>query len=519
MSILSKKTKKTPSKSRRTRRTKAQYEFNKVYNKDGGQVRKIPAIELGGEESAEGGNLVLRTRWQAIAAVRDLMRNSLLLKGDINTLQLNVIGNSADLMFYAKTEDWYRQAEKAFRRWAKHADFREGTSLVEFLDKVLYTVVCEGDVVVIFDRDLTDSGKVLMVPPDQICPLVESDFTDYSKLGWTQCDGIIRDDFGRTVGVVISPKPGQMSTSIAEGAVVLVRDDPYTPTDWVYLKRSFRDTIRGVADALPALGALADIAEVLDAERISVRRFSNQYAYVTEPEEESAVTPEGFVDPEEIAEDGEGGEGGEDKPKTYEIEHLQDVTAGMLDVLPAGGSVTFSPNDRPSPNTMAFVESNREMIGSALGLTRSYSLSKADTSYTSARWDTGVAEKQFAKLRQYLDDQLLDWLADRVIGWLVDHGKLDAPVDEDWIDSAAFEHPSGKEVLDEGKVISAQAQALRNGSTNLEQIVGANWRSVLKQLSDEKKYAESLGLNLSFNETAAGQYIPPETTETEETEE
>lgn len=515
MSILSKKTKKTPPKSRRPHKTKAQYEFNKAFNKDGGQIRKIPRIELGLEESIQGGGLVLRTRFQAIGAVRDLMRNSLLLKGDVNTLQLNVIGNSADLMFYAKTEDWYRQAEKAFRRWAKHSDFRDGTSLVEFLDKVLYTVVCEGDVVVIFDRDLTDSGKVLMVPPDQICPLVDSDFADYAKLGWTQCDGIIRDVFGRTVGVVISPTPGQMSTSIADGAVVLVRGDPYTPTDWVYLKRSFRDTIRGVADALPALGALSDIAEVLDAERISVKRFANQYAYVTEPEEESAVTPEGFVDLEETA-DGDGGEGDEDKPKTYEIEHLQDVTAGCLDVLPPGGTVTFSPNDRPSPNTMAFVESNREMIGSALGLTRSFALNKADTSYTSARWDTGLAEKQFAKLRQYLDDQLLDWLADRVIGWLVDHGKLDAPVDEDWLDSAAFSHPNGREVLDEQKLINSQAAALKAGLTNLENCLGPAWRSVLQQLATEKKYAESLGLALDMMETKSGEYIPSETTENEE---
>lgn len=487
----------------------ALYNFAEVQNDDGGNIRRPQRIELGGEESIQGGGLTLNTRFKAINLVRDLMRNSSLLKTDISMLQLNVIGNNADLMFYDHPEEWYRKAEALWRKWSKHASFRDGGSLVDLLDKILYTLVCEGDCVLLFDNDeLDDSGKVLMFPPDQICPLADAEFqAQYGELGWTQTDGIFRDKFGRVVGVCISPKPGLQSVNGNE-ALILTRDDPYLPCNWIYVKRSFRDTIRGVADALPVLADLQDVNEILQYEKISAKRFAAQYAYVQEAPQESAVTPEGFLDAEELA-GGEGDQDGtaEDDEKEYTIEHLQDVTAGMLDLLPNGSSVTFSPNDRPSPRTLEFVEAVREVAGGALGLTRSFALAKADTSYTAARWDTGVAAKSLAKMAQFIDDHVLDWLADRVINWSIEKELLEAAPDDEWLSAAAFTHPSGREVLDEAKEVSANANALKAGLTNLEALIGPNWRAVLSELATEKKFAEDLGLALSMAETKSGQVV------------
>lgn len=491
-----------PRNSKRKGKIVALYQAVESQNDDGGNIRRPARIELGGEESIQGGGLILDTRFRAINLVRDLMRNSSLLKTDISMLQLNVVGTNADLMFYDRPDDWYRKAEALWRKWSKHASFRDGGSLVDLLDKILYTLVCEGDCVLLFDWDeMDDSGKVLMFPPDQIAPLKDDDFKARFKEGWTQCDGIIRDEFGRVMGVVISPKPGLQSVPVND-ALILTRDDPYSPCNWVYIKRSFRDTIRGVADALPVLADLQDVNEILQYEKISAKRFAAQYAYIEEAPQESAVTPEGFIDEEELPEGVEQPE--EDKPEVYTVEHLQDVTAGMMDLLPNGSKVTFGPNDRPSPRTLEFVESVREVAGGALGLTRSFALAKADTSYTAARWDTGVAAKSLAKLAQFLDDHVLDWLADRVINWYIDKDLLEEAPDEEWIDAAAFTHPSGREVLDEAKEVSANANALKAGLTNLEALIGPNWRGVLSELAAEKKYAESLGLALSMGETKSG---------------
>lgn len=494
------------SHKRQTRKIVALYDAVQDHNDQGGVVRRPSRVELGGEESIQGGGLNLITRFHAINIVRDLMRNSSLLKTDISMLQLNVVGTNADLMFYDRPDQWYRKAEAVWRKWSKHASFRDGGSLVDFLDKVLYTLVCEGDCVLLFDGDeLDDSGKVLLFPPDQIAPLPDSEFqAKFGDLEWTQTDGIFRDKFGRVVGVCISPTPG-LQTVPADQALILTRDDPYTPCNWVYIKRSFRDTIRGVADALPVLADLQDVNEILQYEKISAKRFAAQYAYITEAPQESAVTPEGFIDEEDEEKLPEGAE--EDKPEEYTVEHLQDVTAGMLDLLPNGSSVAFSPNDRPSPRTLEFVESVREIAGGALGLTRSFALAKADTSYTAARWDTGVAAKSLAKLAQFIDDHVLDWLADRVINWHINKGRLDAAPDDSWVDAAAFTHPSGREVLDEAREVSANANALKAGLTNIEQIVGPNWRAVLSELAEEKKFAEGLGLALSMGETKSGQVV------------
>lgn len=510
------------SKTRRTRKNVvALYDFAQVQNKDGGNIRRPARIELGGEESpVGGGGLTLQTRYKAINLVRDLMRNSSLLSTDVSMLQLNVIGTNADLMFYNKDAEWYRDAERVWRTWAKHAGFRDGGSLVNLLDKVLYTLLCEGDCVLLFDGgDIDDTGKVMMIPPDQICPLASSDFESrYGKDGWTQVDGVFRDSFGRVMGICVSPRPG-LASILAKDALILLKDDPYSACDWVYIKRSFRDTVRGVADVCPVLADCQDIREILEYEKICAKRAAAQYAYVNEAPQESAVTPEGFID-EEPEDGGDGEPDPEEQPKEYTVEKLQDVTGGMLDLLPNGSSVTFSPNDRPSPRTMEFVETVREMAGGALGLTRSFALAKADSSYTAARFDTGLASRAFAKIAQFVDDHILDWLADRVINWHIGKGLMDPAPDENWVDSVAFTHPTGREVLDEQKEVAANSAALKAGLTNLEALIGPNWRGVLRQLATEKKYAESLGLALDMGETKSGQIVTSaeEAEETKETE-
>lgn len=437
------------------------------------------------------------------------MRSSSLLKSDILVLQDNVIGPQCDLMFFDKPEAWYREAERAWRRWSKHANFRDGTSLTELLDKILYSLLCEGDIVLLFDADeLDDSGKLILFPADQICPLADSDFaTAYGEQGWTQADGIFRDAYGRIVGVCISPTPG--ATSVRASDALILTKSPYDEeANWVYIKRSFRETVRGVADALPVLADIQDVHEILSYEKISAKRASAQAAVIVEGPQESAVTPEGFIDDEDEGED-ENGQGEKDEDEDeYTVEHLADVVGGQIDVLPHGSALQSLDSDRPSPNVLGYVEHAREQIGGALGLTRSFALQKADTSYTAARWDNLAAAKTFGKLQQFLDDHILDWLAGRVIQWHVDHGLIDSAPDATWHDDVAFTHPQ-LQALDEAKDVAAAQAALKTGTKNLEQLVGPNWRSVLSELAAEKKYAEELGLTLSMGESGNGVYIAP----------
>jgi len=501
-------------KSKRQGRIVAQYDFSKVQNENGGHIRQAQRIEIGSEEDQQGGGLTLLNRFKGINAARDLMRNSAILQSHIQTLQNCVIGDGCDMMFYNSSDQWYRDAELAWRRWSKHASFRDGGNLVDLLDKILYTLLAEGDCVLLFDGEGTvqDSGKIIMFPPDQICPLSDFD-SKFGERNWTQTDGIIKDEFGRIVGVSIAHKPGMMSVP-SDDALILLKDDPYQIGDWTYIKRSFRDSTRGIADALPVLGDLQDAREIMAYEKISAKRFAAQYAYINEAPQEAAVTPEGFIEDDSSISDEETEE------QEFQIEHLQDVTAGMLDLLPNGSSVTFSPNDRPSPRTLEFIDTVRETSGSVFGLSRSFALAKADTSYTAARFDSGLAEKSFKKLQQYVDDNILDWLAEKVIQWHIDHELLDPAPDENWIDSAAFHHPKTREVLDEVKEAQYQALVLKNGTQNLEGLVGPQWKSVLDQLAEEKRYAESQGLALSMGETANGTYIEqPETDLESETDE
>lgn len=501
------------------RRRKARYDFVQQANMAGGQKRAPSRVETGGEEDYSGGGLTPRNRLLGIDAARNQFRNSPQFRGFVRTLQNNVVGTKCKLRFFSagdgENAELYRTAERYFAKWAKHANFRDGSTFRRAVKNALSALTIDGDFVCIFDTDLTGSGKLIFFEADQIANLTPADFAATFPEGYSQNSGVVIDNFGRECGVIVTAKRGLTEVSKAD-ALVLTKD-PASDDDsnWILVKSVSRLVqTRGAADSLPALPYLTDSQEALTAELQTAKLAASRFGAIIEGAEN---TPEGTAPTGFLPEDGEETDGDEeeDPEEPYSAEALTEYCGGNVALLPNGSQVQIDPNNRPNANLSTFLLSVADLAGQSIGLSSSFARGRADSSYTAARFDILYAWSNFQDLQQTLEDDFLDWVARHVIRYAVARGFLD-PLPDGWEDEIAWSFPR-MQSLDELKDIQAASLRLKNGLTTYAQELGPNWRDSLRELSAELDYCKAHGLPLNIFETAAGAMA--ETAETDETEE
>ena len=124
-------------------------------------------------------------RQRVISLARDMLRNSPQARGMAKTLRVNVVGARGKLRFY-EFGPWYKAARTYFKRWARHADFRDHKSFRECLQLAVTTIQFEGDFVVLFDDGCltggAGTGKLAFFTADQICNLDEEGFAPFRAI-------------------------------------------------------------------------------------------------------------------------------------------------------------------------------------------------------------------------------------------------------------------------------------------------------------------------------------------------
>jgi len=486
-----------------------QYDVTDGRNADGGRVRRPARIEHGGEEN------VLRPyeRLKAIALARDLLRNSGMTRGLDKVLRVNVVGPKGKLKFNS-TDEWFEKAGHWFNtKWAKCADFIDGSTWRECLQLVVHALSFDGDFVVVFDDGILSgkkgTGKLCFFEADRITPLCDELFEPFKKKGWTQDSGVLYDGLGRKCGVAIAATPGL--TVIGKGTkhLVLTRDpaaDPLTHS-WRHVMRKYRlRQGRGVADAVTALPTALDSIEILGLEMQSAKAGAAHYATVYQKDDaESELASLGYVAAhEDAAKDAATDGQGEELPpeEQFVSEALERLTGGNVDYLREGDKVEVAPTSRPNPNLAAFLDYAGDVAGAAFGLSHSYARLKADTSYTSYRGDMTMTWRTLDDFQQFLEDAFSDWVAVRAIRRAIDDGTLGAPP-EGWEELIAWQYPD-MPAVDEQKEQAALAQKLKNGLTTYRNLLGPDWRSKFRDLAEEQDEARKLGLHLPTMETVSG---------------
>lgn len=488
-----------PSASHSKHRRVALYDWANPQNPEGGRKRQTARVEKGGEEDAQGGGLTPYRRLQGLSLARNLYRNSPQFRGMVRTIQNNVIGNECKLRFFDADEsadgDRYRKAERYFNGvWSHHANFVDGSSFRESLKSALAALLIDGDFVCLFDDGcIKGSGKLLFFEADQIVSLADPDFAEYAVKGWSQNSGVLHDEFGREVGVIVTAKRG-LTTVEKKDAFVLTRDpDGEEEAPWVLVKAHSRlNQSRGTPDSFASIQYLVDSYEALCAELQTSKLCASRFASIIEaPDEVSA--PTGFDDQDEEE---------EEDAEDYAQDALMHYCGGNVSLFPAGTTLQMDNANRQYTNLATFLQSITDYAGQGFGLSSSYSQGKSTGSYSAARFDSLMAWRTFLAIQQEIEDKLLDFVGRHVLRFAMETGAVDE-LPEGWEESISWSFPR-MQSLDESKDIQAAAMRIKNGLTNYAQELGPNWREVLSELSRELEFARSHGLPLNIFETAAG---------------
>ena len=167
--------------------------------------------------------------------------------------------------------------------------------------------------------------------------------------------------------------------------------------------------------------------------------------------------------------------------------NFEKLTAGAIEYINHADEIVPLPNNRPGPQIQSFVDYQGNTAGASLGLPRLYALLQANSSYSAARAETNIAEKTFGKDQKWLERYVLDFELYHVINYGVSTGQIAAPTDPMWRYKASWEHPEVAPI-DRLKSSKADSQDLKNGTANLADLNGPDWKKHVDQDVEIEKY-------------------------------
>jgi capsid protein len=462
--------------------------------------RRKPTVETKSEDQ------ILDPRKRALShnIGRDLERNFAPARGIIHQFRVNVVGSDGKIQI--NTPDGQEAANWFNRVWAKECDYRDDLHWSTILQNVVAACVREGDVLAVFDDELTedDSGKLIHYEADQICNLLESEFkkvSGYSE-GWSQEGGIVRDKLGKVLGYIVTGKRGQIVIDKIEDATFFPRSAAKLVKNPWRLNQG-----RGVSAMLTAATNFQDLYEILSKElqtakvAASIAGWTKRTDAVTDWDDPS--TGSGFL-PENTGKDAvttglEGANSADPAQPNYE--RFESLTGGMWEYLAKGDEIGFANIDRPNVHLAEFMEAVLGHAGASVGLARAYTILRADSSYTSFRGDMVLSWATFYMLQKWLERDYADWVAHKAINYAIRKGILN--LSAGWEQAISWSWPVMPNV-DELKEANAVKQSLKNGTTDFSQQLGPDWRRKLQSYAEQVDEIRRLNLPLSVLETIGG---------------
>lgn len=518
-------------------RPRSFYSVAEPFNAAGGRKRRPPRVERVGEE--ESPQLGPRARLFGVNVVRDSLRNSAQVRGLATTIRVNTIGPCGQLIF-ADEGEWFSAAQNYFNHvWGPHADFVDGTTWRETLQLVVSALAFEGDAVAIWDggelsprhKSGKGTGKLAWFEADQIANLRSADWREYCRRaghdGWHQVSGIVLNELGRKCGVIVSRHRGEREVDWRDAMILLFDPDDPDAAHWRHVTRKFRlRQLRGSAPALAAATTVQDAAEMVEYELQTSKRAASNYAAILA--REAPVQPADMSklpDPEDLARGVAAAAaasapdpataaaplppGAVDDPgDNLDHSNLARISGGQADYWQGVEKIEWNPATRPSDHVVEFLEHSIRLAGRAHGLNASYSIGKAEGSYTAFRGDLTMSWCTFSDNQQFLEDAFSDWVARLVIRRAIELGEIKGTPPDGWERQIRWTYPT-MPAVDEEKKQRADLAKLRNGTTTLRDILGPAWRNIVRQRAEEKKFCAALGLSLAQDETTPGSQPTP----------
>ncbi len=490
-------------------------------------LRERLYAEQGGEEAA----LTIDERNRLIALVRNLERNSEHINGFLTQLDLNVVGTvggKASFTFPSEFDEASRELREAFGNWARECEFFDGLPLQDLLKLAVRTKYVTGRAVLLFDDGIIcDSGKVVMFEGDAVAGIPENEFNSRFDEGWSQHQGLIKDEFGRTRGAFCSMSQRGVSVfprlvddkgrlavwALIKPAAISWLDSPFA----IYQHTKRINQIVSVPGLAPSVGSVMDLEALSKYELQTAKKASQTLATVTQPQETGEELSDG-LDPSAtapIADDATDeavSEAVSDivdgiEETTLELPEIEGAGA-IYDVLPPGLKMELLNPTHPNANVIGMVTWIKQNSSWANGIAGLFATGKADSSYSASLVEQAITWPKFEAEQQSLKLGILDWLVHRWAAWATRKGIISAnlKLPPDWIRKVSYSFPRKREP-DAQKEQSAINLGLKNFTMSLAEIYGPDWREHADKIAEELDYFRERGIPHPALVTVSGQTV------------
>ena len=501
-------------------------------------LRERLYAEQGGEETA----LTANERNRLIALVRNLARNSDHMNGFLTQLDLNVVGTvggKASFEFPSEYADSAHELREAFGEWARECEFFDGAPLQEMLKLAIRTKYVTGRAVILFDDGIiADTGKVVMFEGDAVADIPANEFARRFPAGWSQHQGLIKDEIGRTRGAICSmSQRGQsvfeklvddkgriMVWPLVKDADVAWIDSPFV----IYQNLSRINQIVGVPGVHSSVGSIMDLEDLSKFEMQTAKKSSQTFASVSRTEQANSLTDgldnsarEPLADnatDEQVAAavDDEVEDAGDDLEFTS-----TEGAATIYEILPKGLKMDVLSPVHPNSNVISMVTWIKQNASWANGIAGLFATGKADSSYSASLVEQAITWPKFEDEQQKLKTGILDWLVRRWAAWATRKGIIPASMrlPDNWIRRVVYSFPTKREP-DANKEQSAIKVSLQNRTTSLRKLLGPDWREIVDGIAEESEYCKERGITHPGDITVSGQVVdkPADTPEPENKE-
>lgn len=489
-----------------------------VVNERGDGKRRQAVIETKSEDDIISSS----QRLKVLNLTREGMRNAPQVRAIVQQLRVLIVGMQGGTLTVATEDDeWNKLAQDAFKAHARSIDFIDGTGFNESLKLVITSLAAEGgDFAMVFDDGIltggNGTGRIRFFESDNIANISPDEFKKRFGEKWTQSQGLIYNEIGRFVGIVLGNKRGK-SAFAANECFTMTRDPdaPVYDSPWFFGKRKWRLIQgRGISPQTVAIAALLDMYEMVASEVQCGKLNAKIFAQVVE----SLGIEDGTAGDDDV----EGGVTDADEPESGEPAAESDATTteteAALDVtdfeatsgaktlnMPYGYKMELLDTKRPNNNAMLFVDWLNGGAAAVHGLARVYSGLRAESSYTAFRGEQTISWSSVEESQKELERGPCDWTGVKVIRWKIATGAL-AEGPEGWESQLSWSWPQMKEV-NEVDAQTAVTAKVKNCLTTYRALLGPNWKEILTQVAAEVQWFKDSGLVHPSQQTVSGQVV------------
>lgn len=457
-------------------------------------TRRIPELRTDLSETEQ--QFRADRRILAYLQADDLYDNSSI-ASTIDTAIRLTIGQRGGTPIFTGSDREY--ATEYFNRWKRTCGYCEGESYYEMLSLILRCVMLHGDCLVWCDDQLT-GGKIRIFDADQICSVEMADFNKWKTDNGLpdharQVEGVVVDGTGKVYGYFV--------TMLRNRYAVSINDAMYLPVDTcrrvAFHKKHTQ--YRGEPMVLANQQITEDTKSLLRSEVGAAKLASELPLIVERPEgfDANAISSllEGYSDIGELT-DGTG-IAPEDLMKLGEASNASEASTfkafqdkASIAMVDAGTKVTNLTNaQRPSAPIQSWVDVLNDANGKAIGVMSCLSRGRADNSYSSGMIEIEISWKSFEESQKLLERQVVDYVMSVILP------------------NSTYEvHWDKAVVIDPEKDEKVKDMQIKGGRTTFRELLGADWKEILNELAEEKKYLKEIGLdNISLFQTGNGNEI------------